>query len=540
MRTIDSLLALVASQQADGLQFQVGRPPFLLRGDEVAALSMPPLDPGLFAMIEAEVIPEEQRGSLDGQRDVGPGLSLPYQAENGDRFTVTRRVEGSSAVLRILAARVDTPPTPPPEQGPPSREDARPAEPTQPATPATPDSSFACEPAVDPLAPAPASSPEEAQRPSSPAGDITFDADDPRDLGPLAELLPMIDAGGVTDLLLSTATAPRARRGGELTTLSHLPASADWIPRICERLDARHRAALEREGSCDCPLVVVRGDGQAPIRFRLNLFRQRAGVTAALRPIFDRCPSLADLHLPASLEDLATLRSGLVLLTGTAGCGKSTTMVALVEHVNRHVARHVITLEDPIEYIYTPKRALIHQREIGRDVPDFAVGLRAALRESPDVVLVGEMRDAETIAAALTAAETGHLVISTLHCASAPTAIDRITDAFEAGKQAPVRHQLANVLKAVVTQRLVAGGDDRLYPAVEILRVNTAVAAKIREHKAYSLTSDIQTGRAEGMEPLELSLARLVVLGHLSPAAAKRHTDRPRLVDEHVAALQRG
>src|SRR5262249_24660555 len=233
-----------------------------------------------------------------------------------------------------------------------------------------------------------------------------------------------------------------------------------------------------------------------------------AGLAAAFRPVRRDPPALADLGLPEGLERLVGFPNGLVLVTGPTGSGKSTTLVALLEHVNRSAARHAITLEDPIEYEFRPARALVHQREVGVHVDSFEAGLRAALRESPDIILVGEMRDRATIGAALTAAETGHLVLSTLHAAGAAMAVERIVDVFPEHQQRNVRAQLAPTLRAVLTQHLVAATTPELrLPVVELLVAPPATAALIRDGKSHQLASAIQTGRDDGMIPLERSLA---------------------------------
>jgi twitching motility protein PilT len=213
-----------------------------------------------------------------------------------------------------------------------------------------------------------------------------------------------------------------------------------------------------------------------------------------------------------------------VLLTGAAGSGKSTTLAALVEHINRTEARHIITLEDPIEFEHRNQRSMVHQREVGRHVESFSSGLRAALRESPDVILLGEMRDLPTIAAALTAAETGHLVFSTLHTGDATSAIDRIIDVFPGHQQIQIRLQLASVLRAVVTQFLVPSVHGPAHvPAIEKLVVTSAVACQIREGRNHQIPSLIQAGGAEGMITLERSLASLVRSGRVALPTALRH-----------------
>jgi twitching motility protein PilT len=218
----------------------------------------------------------------------------------------------------------------------------------------------------------------------------------------------------------------------------------------------------------------------------------------------------------------------MVLVVGTTGSGKSTTLAAVVELVNRNQARHVITLEDPIEFVYQPRRCLIHQREVGTHVESFATGLRAALRECPDLILVGEMRDRETVALALTAAETGHLVLSTLHSGSASMAIDRIVDIFPEHQQAQIRLQVAGSLRAVVTQRLLEGVQPGTrYPALEILMVNYAVGALIREGKTHQLATQIQTGRDDGMVALDASLLDLVRAGRIDRETAVANARDP-------------
>jgi twitching motility protein PilT len=279
------------------------------------------------------------------------------------------------------------------------------------------------------------------------------------------------------------------------------------------------RARFDETGSADLACTLDRAG--EPRRFRANLFRHQGGLCLALRSIRDRIPTFDELGLPRSFAALGALLDGMVLLNGPAGSGKSTTLAALVGEINRTRAAHVITLEDPIEYLHAPRQSLIHQREIGAHVESFSSGLRAALRESPDVILVGEMRDLETISLALTAAETGHLVFSTLHSGTAAMAIDRIIDVFPDGQQAQVRTQLASVLRAVVTQRLLPAREaGQRVPAVEVLRGSYAIAAQIREGKTHQLATQIQLGRDDGMIPLERSLVDLVRAGRITRETA--------------------
>ena len=242
-------------------------------------------------------------------------------------------------------------------------------------------------------------------------------------------------------------------------------------------------------------------------------------MCAAIRVLRRDAPALAGLNLPPQVAALTELPHGLVVLCGPTGCGKSTTMAALVQHALSQRARVVVTLEDPIEYRILPQRpaALVRQREVGTHVRDFATGLRDALREDPDILLIGEMRDAETIGMALTAAETGHLVFASLHSRTAPSAIERIVDTYPPERQRQVRVQVADALRAVVAQRLVPTADGAgVVPAVEILRVTHGVANLIREHRTAQLVSALQSGAAEGMMVLERHLADLVRAGRIA------------------------
>ncbi len=238
--------------------------------------------------------------------------------------------------------------------------------------------------------------------------------------------------------------------------------------------------------------------------------------------IRDRVPSLGELGLPGELGAVVDHRDGLVLMCGPTGSGKSTTLAALVELIDQRRSAHIITLEDPIEYRFQPRRGVVHQREVHTHMPSFAVGLRAALREAPDVILLGELRDRDTIAAALRAAETGHLVLATLHAPSAVGAIDRIVDAFPEGAHRQIRGQLAAALRAVVTQYLLPRQNGGRAAAVELVPVNPAVANIIRKGDLHTLPTAIQSGREAGMIPLERSLARLLDANIVSAAAVKK------------------
>jgi len=324
-------------------------------------------------------------------------------------------------------------------------------------------------------------------------------------------------ARGTSDVILSEGRAPRLRFAGDLRDAGGPPTTArDIEALVAAHMTAETRARFEATGSADLACTLDGGR-----RFRANLFRHQSGIGLTLRPIRERIPTLDELGLPRSLAALGALPDGIVLLNGPAGSGKSTTLGALVGEINRTRAAHVITLEDPIEYLHAPARSVIHQREVGTHVESFSAGLRAALRESPDVILVGEMRDLETISLALTAAETGHLVLSTLHSGTGAMAIDRIIDVFPDAQQMQVRIQLATVLRAVVTQRLLPSTvPGERVPAVEVLRGTYGVATQIRDGKTHQLATQMQLGKDDGMIPLERSLVDLVRAGRITRETA--------------------
>ena len=269
-------------------------------------------------------------------------------------------------------------------------------------------------------------------------------------------------------------------------------------------LDSEQQQVLKREGQLDFALTLVNGQ-----RLRANLFMQRNGLSLALRIIASRCPSLADLRLPQVVPTLLNKQDGLILITGATGSGKSTTLAAMVDAINRQQARHILTLEDPIEFIHHSQQSLIQQREVGLHCRSFSLGLKAALREDPDVIMLGELRDSDTIRQALTAAETGHLVLATLHTRGAVQAVDRLVDVFPADEKALIRTQLAGSLKAVIAQQLVSATDETRVGLFEVLIATSAVVNLIREGKMHQIPAILQTGAQAGMQTFEQSrLAR--------------------------------
>ena len=262
-------------------------------------------------------------------------------------------------------------------------------------------------------------------------------------------------------------------------------------------------------------------------RFRVNLFRQERGSAAVFRLIPARVPTVEELELPGAVADLAGAARGLILVTGPTGSGKSTTLAAILDRVNRRLSRHVITIEDPIEFVHTNDKSIFTQREIGPDVTNFAEGVKAAIREDPDCLLIGEMRDLETMRMALTAAETGLLVFATLHTNSAAKAVDRIIDAFPASEQEQIRIVLAETIRAVVAQQLLKKSGSGRIPAFEILLGSSALSNAIREGKTAQINNQIQTGRSRGMVSMDQSLAELVRQGLVTrESALERAFDR--------------
>jgi twitching motility protein PilT len=262
-------------------------------------------------------------------------------------------------------------------------------------------------------------------------------------------------------------------------------------------------------------------------RFRANVHHQRGTLAGSIRLLPDKIPTIESLHLPATLRRLAEARQGLILITGPTGCGKSSTLAAMVDLINSQRRNHIVTIEDPIEFMHSNRSSIVEQIEVGSDAPDFASSVRGILRQTPDVILVGEMRDPETIATVLTAAETGHLVLSTLHTNDAAQSVSRILDSFPAGNQPQIRQQISLALLAVIAQQLIPSADDRQrYPAVEIMIASHAIRNLIRRGEDHQIHTAIGTGRADGMITMEQSLAELVNTGKISRETALAHCFR--------------
>jgi twitching motility protein PilT len=348
----------------------------------------------------------------------------------------------------------------------------------------------------------------------------------------IQELLQLVYDRAASDLHLKTGQPPIIRVAGKLIRASLPALTKDDVQRlIFSIITSEQRKSLEQNYELDCSFG-IEGIG----RFRVNVYKERGNYAAALRVVAARIPSLDELGLPRICQDVTQAPRGLILITGPTGHGKSTTLASMIDWINEHRCEHILTIEDPIEFVHENKRSVVSQRELGLDTKTFSNALRAALREDPNVILVGEMRDLETIHLALRAAETGHLVFGTIHTSSAAQSIDRVIDVFPADQQQQIRVMLSNGLIAVFSQTLLprlqesAGGNPitkgRIL-ATEVLLNTPAVANLIREAKTAQIYSTMQMGGAIGMQTLEASLANLVKNGLVSASEAMAKTSRP-------------
>ena len=347
----------------------------------------------------------------------------------------------------------------------------------------------------------------------------------------LADLLDAVVAQGGSDLHLSPGGPPVIRVSGKLiplTTYDPLtPASTEKI--LKEMVPPQHLDRFAKDESIDFSYA-HRDVG----RFRVNGYQVQGVKAIALRLIPNEIRNFTELNLPSVLESFTGRPQGFFLVVGPVGQGKSTTLAAMIERINESRAEHILTIEDPIEYLFTQKKSLIHQREVHIDAPDFHGALQAAFREDVDVLMVGEMRDYETISAAVTAAETGHLVFSTLHTNNAAQTIDRIIDMFPAEQQSQVRVQLASSLAGIFSQRLVPRISGGLIPAYELLINNNAISNLIREARTHEVTAVVQTSSQEGMIDMDRSLAELVRRGEVAAEEAVLHAVDPKTFERYL------
>ena len=348
----------------------------------------------------------------------------------------------------------------------------------------------------------------------------------------LDRLLRATVATSASDLHLTVSRPPMVRQSGDLVPIEGTgELNAIELDRMVgSLLDETKSREFKHSHQVDFSFG-INGVG----RFRANAFRQRGCTALALRVVPHRISPLDELGAPAACTRLLNAPYGLVLVVGPTGSGKSTTLAAMIDQINRDRACHILTIEDPVEFVHTHKRSLVNQREVGTDVNSFEDGLRSALREDPDVILLGEMRDLESIAITLTLAETGHLVFATLHTNDASQALDRIVDVFPAERRDQIQIQLAGSLQGIISQRLIASEHGGRVAAYEALMVNDAVRNLLREGKTRQMRNVISTGQNEGMQTLEMDLARLVIAGHITPADACSQSAYPKEVVTQIA-----
>lgn len=340
----------------------------------------------------------------------------------------------------------------------------------------------------------------------------------------LEEILTVAYNAGASDIHITVGLPPIMRLNGHLTKLDYPVLTANDTLELCvNMLKPKQRERFEERGEYDMS-VAFPGIG----RYRVNVFKQRGCIGIALRTVTTEIPQAEQLGIPQSVIDLYTRKRGLILVTGPTGSGKSTTLASIIDKINKTRDAHIITLEEPIEYSHNHNMAMVNQREIGQDTESFANALRAALREDPDVILVGEMRDYETISTAITAAETGHLVLSTLHTIDAASTVDRIIDAFPPHQQQQIRVQLSAVLVCIISQSLVPNiTEDGRVAAFEVMHANPAVKNLIREGKSHQLQSVIQTSKREGMCTMDDYLLQLYMSRKISRENCIQYAQNP-------------
>lgn len=382
--------------------------------------------------------------------------------------------------------------------------------------------------------------PNDANHQQGKAGNVLYPGVALTQESTLNELLLHTIQRKASDLHLRRDEPPFIRAGGQLARIENAPRlTREQLQRFAEELvGPMGLKRLDSHGSVDGAFT-----GPLHGRFRFNIFRQQNQISIALRLLDERVRTLAELGLPDSLYQLADLTDGLVVIAGPTGAGKSTTLATLIDRINQQRSEHIVTIEDPIEYLHPPALSLVNQRQIGIDAGSFQEALVAALRQDPDVILVGEIRDLETIRTAITAAETGHLVFTTVHAGSAVGVIERLISVFPADEQTGMRRQLSLVLRAVVAQQLIiadgrrgaesSGGKQRVV-ASEIMRVNSAIANLIANGKSAQIVSSIESGSAAGMQTLDQDLARLVSAEELSLRSALAFAHSPSIVQQRL------
>lgn len=342
-------------------------------------------------------------------------------------------------------------------------------------------------------------------------------------MGELMEYLKRAVHDGASDLFFVAGGPVSEKIEGQICPLREeklLPPESSKLIHEIFRLANRSEEVYMRDGDDDFSFAVP---GLA--RFRVNTYRQRGSMAAVIRIVAFEIPDWEEYHIPKEVMELAELRNGLILFSGTAGSGKSTTQACIIDRINKTRSCHIVTLEDPIEFLHRNRKSIISQREVAVDTRDFLSGLRACLRQAPDVIQLGEMRDMQTIQTALTAAETGHLVLATLHTQGAIHSINRVIDVFPAGQQDQVRMQLSTVLRTVISQQLIPNKDGGMVPAFEIMHLNDAISTHIRERKVHQMAAALAAGASEGMITMDQSLLQMYHAGSVDAETALRYAE---------------
>lgn len=348
-------------------------------------------------------------------------------------------------------------------------------------------------------------------------------------------VLDLAVANKASDIHFSASMLPRIRINGELVDVTNFDEKDPAVvtEMMLSILSEEQKLKLEEKRELDFSLT------SETARFRVNMYFQKNEVACALRVVPSEIPEFEELNLPNIFSDFVEFKQGFVLITGPTGHGKSTTVASVLNRINRTKTTHIVTIEDPIEYLIKPEKAIISQRELGFDTKSFKMALKSVLRQDPNVVFIGEMRDLETISSALTIAETGHLVFSTLHTNSAAQSIDRIVDVFPEGSKQQIRIQLASVVTAIVSQRLMPARDGGRIPVFEIMLATPAVKNAIREGKSFMMDNIIQTSADVGMVGLEMSLAKMVRQGLITEETAMSYSLRPDELQSNLRSIKK-
>ena len=526
---MEPLMEALKAADGEEIRLEPGEKIYMLRAGEKSFIGREPVSPGALLQMANQALKAFQISSLDTKPHImeHEHLDETFQVEfsrpNGAIQVTIRRTTpvGAAAPPSTASAPSMPSPTIPGSKQAPSMDPSPPAAPT----PQAPAGAPSTPPAAVPRSTPPASAPSAPAAPTKPPATRV---EQPAGREAMDELLRMMVSAGASDLHLSSDSCPVLRVHGEVQFLQDRGVLASDVVKnlVYSILDDDVRETFEEHRDADCAYEIP-----GVSRFRVNVFEDRKGIGTVIRTIPVEILTAEQLGLPPAILELCFLTKGLVLVTGPTGSGKSTTLAAMVDHINKNRADHIITIEDPIEFVHQNNKCLINQRQVGNHTGSFKAALRAALREDPDIVLVGELRDLETIAIAIETAETGHLVFGTLHTSTAMATVDRIIDQFPADQQEQIRTMIAGSLKGVIAQVLCKKKEGGRAAALEILLGTSALASLIRDGKTYQIPSIMQTSKAQGMVTMNDALMKLVKTGKVEPKEAwMKATDKTGLV----------